>query len=63
MKEDEKEAEEKKEEDAEHDADEAVIEDTEQESSKTEVEVPPQTKKVSKQEWLHLNDQPPLWIR
>lgn len=39
------------------DEDEAVVEDV------TESDKPPKTKEITVEEWLHMNSQPPIWMR
>lgn len=45
---------------SEEDEDEAVVEDVTEED---EEEKPKQTKSVNVEEWVHLNSQPPIWMR
>jgi len=44
------------------DEDEAIVEDVEDVKAEEEVK-PVKTKTVVKEEWLHLNSQPPIWMR
>ena len=44
------------------DEDEAIIEDVD-EDSQEQTPAPPKMKSVVVDEWVHLNGQPPIWVR
>ena len=45
------------------DDDEALIEDIHNEEKKPDEPVVPKTKKITVDEWVHANPQPPIWTR
>ena len=45
------------------DDDEVLIEDVPTEEEKPEESVVPKTKKITVDEWVHANPQPPIWTR
>ena len=47
----------------EFDDDEVLIEDVPTEEEKPEEPVVPKTKKITVDEWVHANPQPPIWTR
>jgi heat shock protein beta len=43
--------------------DEAVVDDVIEDADKTKEKAPPKMKSVTVDKWIHLNSQPPLWMR